>query len=120
MNLRRGWLTALLLAFIVRALIPQGFMAGSSAQVPLVICSGHGLESPTGSTERPGQPTAKSDHVCPFAGFQALDPPAHLVITDSGIAWVASDQPRFAVIVFPGRGLAAPPPPSTASPRDLG
>ena len=91
-------------------------MAGNSAQVPLVICSGHGLESPTGSTEQPGQPTAKSDHVCPFAGFQALDPPVRLVTRDASIAWVTSVQPHFAVVVFPGRELAAPPPQSHAPP----
>ena len=119
MDLKRGWFAVVLLAFVIRALVPQGFMIGTTASVPLVICSGHGPESDTSSKQTPGGATSKADHVCPFAGFQAVEAPVRLAVSDAAVTWRETDQLRFAVIVYPGRGLAAPPPPSHAPPSLL-
>lgn len=115
-NFGRGWFAVVLLAFVIRALVPQGFMIGTTAGVPLVVCSAHGQDSAAGSKPAPGVPSSKADHLCPFAGFQAIEAPVRLDVTKSSVAWRRTGQPRFAVIVYPGRGLAAPPPPSHARP----
>ena len=118
-----GWrgvfMTLAILALALKILVPQGFMvADRGALFPLVICTGHGpmLVLPEGH-DPSKTPEKKSDAPCAFAG--SVTPP-----TPSLVAAIAEPYAlpalRIAAIrsndTAPGRGLAAPPPPSHAPP----
>lgn len=116
---------ALLLAaaLLVRALVPAGWMVGSTADgVGLVLCDGLAPETAdahAGMHHAPadqGEPEEPAPDVpCAFAGLAA----AHEPVTPIGL-----DHPSPATAVVtpilpsatPGRGLAAPPPPATGPP----
>jgi hypothetical protein len=115
---RLGALVALL-AIAVGLLAPQGFMVASGRSGPtIVICTGHGPAT------MPGQPD-RSDHkgghaqACAFAGHGiASSPPSLAIIGKVVFAPQTALQVALADLA-PGRGLAAPPPPSQGPPNFL-
>ncbi len=116
-NLRHPGLLILALAALwVQVLVPQGFMVASASNGPaLVICTGHGpLQAPDHSGKAP-KPT--SDAPCVFAAHGAVSatplPVFLLAPIDAPAAIVAQSFVRQS----PGRGLAAPPPPSQGPPQ---
>lgn len=114
--LRGVLLTLAALALVVRIAIPQGTMVSGPAGMTglqLVICTG------SGPMKAPDAPAQKStpDKACAFAGHGSAGAPepAPQVETAQFTAFV---QPAGAVPadLIPGRGLAAPPPPSLGPP----
>jgi hypothetical protein len=116
------------LALAVRLSAPTGWMLAPGDHGPrMVICTGHGTETLGGTTlggdpaKAPAnRPDKTADHVCVFAGAHAAPtPPAHAIVP------VAVTAPTTSIFVAtladqrPGRGLAAPPPPSQGPPPRL-
>jgi len=114
LNRRSGLVIVALLALWIQALIPAGYMISPDQSAGLVICTGHG---PLASHEHPGgAPTSNHDGACVFAGHGlAVSPPipGHAPIH---IIFVHTPAAVLAIAQSPGRGLAAPPPPSHAPP----
>jgi hypothetical protein len=105
-----------LAALWIQVLIPQGFMVAQASTGPaLVICTGHGpLQSPDHSGKAP-KPT--SDAPCVFAAHGAVSaPPLPALLAAPDFAPVTIAAQSF-VTQSPGRGLAAPPPPSQGPPQ---
>ena len=107
------------LAFAVRLATPAGWMLSASASGPtLVICTGHGLQTLPDPGKTPGHaPDKSSDHPCVFAGAHAAPTPAALIAIPTGSPAPVDAAPSIiAADQRPGRGLAAPPPPSHGPP----
>lgn len=102
----------------LRIVTPVGFMPGVTAdgRATLVICSS---ELSAHSQGDKGQHGPQSEAPCAFAG-QAAAPAAEGVAVPMATS-VAYAAPARAVPrdVIPGRGLTAPPPPSTGPPIRL-
>ncbi|HEX4712718.1 hypothetical protein [Phenylobacterium sp.] len=123
-NLSAAWrsvaLALVALSLAVKVLVPAGFMVAADGGTPgLVICTGHGPVTLAALGEGPSKAPAqkKSDAPCAFAG--STTPPTPSLV--AAIAEPYAQPPlRIAAIrsshVAPGRGLAAPPPPSHAPP----
>src|SRR5579871_167780 len=111
------------LALALQLAVPPGFMVAPRAAggPAIVICTGHGPQlAEPGDRGGPAKaPTGKMASLCPFvghAGVPTIAPPVAL----RGAAFVAyADAPALVAHTAPGRGLAAPPPPSQAPPRRL-
>ena len=113
-----------MLALALRVLIPSGFMVADQQTghggYPIVICTGHGALTlaPPGDNKAPS-PKSATHAPCAFAGaatpvapiLSALQPSAY-ALSSPVLAAVQPDQ-------IPGRGLAAPPPPSIGPPSHL-
>ena len=123
---RAGWrgvfLTLALLALAMKVAAPPGFMfAPTSPGSPftLMICTGHGPLILGTSHHKGGASQSKSEAPCAFAGHAA--PPTPAFGPEIAVAAYAhAIQPtaiRFDLV--PGRGLAAPPPPSQGPPTLL-
>lgn len=122
------WLLALrtfvLVALIARALIPPGFMleaATESRSVKVVLCAAHGaveayVDRVTGeiTTEAPAKKAPAGDPPCAFAALAKLAPPSAVAVVFAVAPAPFVRQPS--AILDPGRGLSAPPPPSTGPP----
>ena len=101
-----------LLALLVQALIPPGYMLSSAATArpTVVICTGHGPFQADGQHQLPPQ-KQKASGVCAFAG-QGPAPVVQASQLPMALAWplaareLKADHPAL----FVGRGLAAPPP----------
>lgn len=121
----RVFLALALVGVVLKIIVPPGFMVGSvdaggRAGYPLVICTGHGpamAPSDLGG-KSPGQ-KPRADSPCSFAGqASAASPP---ILSPIAAPWVRLKT----LLVFahfdlaPGRGLAAPPPPSQGPPVSL-
>ena len=122
----RGTLVALsLFALTLRLLIPAGFMPGTSLSMPIVVCTGQGpmlmtmnIAMEPDHRSDPGQaPSGGSGHPCDFASLGApalfatpIEP--SVASTVVAVAGLTTPRPQTA----PGRGIAAPPPPSHAPP----
>jgi len=117
-RLRLGLAVLALLAVALRVLIPSGFMvAQSRAGFPLVICTGHGPLDLSGKTDPLHGKTSTTDAPCAFSGHAVTTPPAAFVVGAAvGLVYLAPAIDRRGDLV-PGRGLAAPPPPSQGPPR---
>lgn len=117
---RRALLALAFVALAFKVLVPPGFMVAQDPAgrfLSIVICTGHGpltIPSPHGSKAPPVRP--KSDTPCAFAGQSVSPPPADLTVGSAPIAVPAIVSDRPVPSVRPGRGLAAPPPPSQAPP----
>jgi hypothetical protein len=122
---KSGWawrnvaLTLAILALAVKVVVPPGFMiADAGAAFPITICTGHGpLILAPGDAKAPKAPKHKMDTPCTGAGN--VTPPNPAIVADLAepylwAATVLGAGPAFDVA--PGRGLAAPPPPSHAPP----
>jgi hypothetical protein len=116
-------LTLTILALALKVMVPPGFMiADHGSPFLITICTGHGPlvlnPSDHGRSKAPIQ--KKMDTPCTGAGN--VTPPApqmwtaisepHALVADQTLAGSAVD-------LLPGRGLAAPPPPSQGPPLTL-
>lgn len=114
----RGVLLALaVMALVMRVAIPQGFMLASpdAASGPqLVICTGHGplKAGPVAPADK-----SRPDTPCVFAGHGAGAAPPTAPQAEA-LAFLSPAEPQRPIPgdALPGRGLAAPPPPSLAPP----
>jgi hypothetical protein len=107
------------LALVAQVIVPPGFMVARSGDAPtIVVCTGHGpwMAMPE-EASRPGKARpSDQNHSCVFAGHGAIAPPpavlapAHAQM-DYGVTPGAPIRD-----LRPGRGLAAPPPPSRGPP----
>lgn len=121
-DLRGIWrdvaLTFVVLALVMRVAIPPGMMAGPAASgFPIVVCTGHGplVIGEVGGPKAP--PHKTSDAPCAFAAAAAAaTPPVPAVVSQPLTIVVERSAVQFAADLAPGRGLAAPPPPSHAPP----
>ena len=105
-----------LLALLFKVYVPTGFMVGDGGTV--VICTGMGpMKMADTHREAPAAPDKhKADHACPFASNGA-PPLAHpMVAALVAPMMLETRTDSVALNVAPGRGLAAPPPPSTGPP----
>jgi hypothetical protein len=116
----RGWAVGLaLLALFLQGLMPSGFMAAREAgRATVVICTGHGAASSLADLagHPTKQPQSKPAAPCAFAGSGvAASPPVAALIAGP---IVRQNTPLVAAHfdLSPGRGLAAPPPPSQGPP----
>lgn len=122
--------TFALIAFIVRGLVPAGYMLETSAEpgqfVKVAICHGDGgtgtltLDLKTGkyvdTDDLPGQsdPDQKASS-CPYAMTAFFSLPAVAVTLNKPVYDAYAPALEIA-LVAPGQGLAAPPPPPRAPP----
>lgn len=119
-----------LLAMLVRAIIPAGYMIayadpGTGRYLTVEMCDGHSTQTQvidldTGATVDPSKisKTGKTDNTsspCVFAGVVAMGAP---LSSAEPVEFRLTHQVDFAVVrdLRPGRGIAAPPPPSTGPP----
>ncbi len=133
---RTGFAQALaafaLLAMVVRALVPAGYMFTPSQDqrfITVTLCSGHGpaelvMDLTTGVVVDPGSTNQNdapsksapgADAPCVFAVAAALSAPEQPASLPFVFRLASAALPR-AIAVAPGRGLAAPPPWSTGPP----
>lgn len=121
-----GWRLLLpLLALVLKILVPPGYMPGTSLAEPIVLCSGQDAMAAMpgmamgddGHRQHHGASDQDTDHPCAFAGLgaAALATPPHqpIVVPVRAEAQIAA---TILTAVAPGRGMAAPPPPSHAPP----
>lgn len=111
-----------LLALTLKLLVPPGFMPGTSLAQPIVLCPDQGPMPMMAMMDHAGHhhpmaPHDKAGHPCAFAGVGAavlapyLDGPRLAALPPERAA-PSSDRR----VIAPGRGMAAPPPPSHAPP----
>ena len=107
---------------LLRAFLPAGWMPAEGGR--LVICTGQGavtvesskLGLPFGEPSQQA-PSGKHDAHCAFAGLGAATAPGPLAIPKLlTVTFIEVSTPGHSFIT-PGRGLAAPPPPSHAPPH---
>jgi hypothetical protein len=116
---RAGFSVLAMLAFFLQLVVPQGFMlARDGGQPAIVICTGHGpLLAAADDHGVPAKaPKPKPDGTCAFAGHGATPTEAPL-LTLAPVRFerlIAPAGPRLSTT--PGRGLAAPLPPSQGPP----
>ena len=111
-----------LTALLINILVPPGFMTAASGQGPaLVICSGHGPVSvaPDDLAGTHKSPKSKPDAPCTFAGHGVATAPALAIAAAVQVFSSVPDVAPVLADLTPGRGLAAPPPPSQAPPINL-
>ena len=112
-----AWFAMAVVAVLVRALIPTGYMVAPDQAFRLVICTGHGPAVSRNDRETPSRAPQKPDQACAFAGFHAAtSSPAPAMVVAVAQDWVAAAPRMGSLDLAPGRGLAAPPPPSPAPP----
>lgn len=123
-----------LLAFLVRALVPEGFMlaeASAGRYLTLTLCNGHGdaevMDLATGAILSHGHHSAagapksgdkssdKDKPACPYAASAVFDAP-QLAIDRVVNSDVGDTVDVATPAVRPGQGIPAPPPPSTGPP----
>jgi len=117
---RRVFLALAVLALAFQVLVPPGFMVSDGPSHAIVICTGHG--SVTASLDDHGRPAKSpkdnSDHACPFAGHGGTP----LLLSPQSVERAIVVPPLDGAVgpvadLAPGRGLAAPPPPSQGPPQ---
>ena len=110
-----------LIALLLQMMIPAGYMVSDGPSGPaLVICTGHGPLLSSADPGHPGNaPPVRPDMPCAFAGHGVLATPAlSPVVAAASISGAPTlAQPQWDLT--PGRGLAAPPPPSQGPPRSI-
>ncbi len=119
-GLRGVFLTLAVLALVLKVLVPQGYMVSNKGDgFPLVICTGHGVQTVAGANHDGSKAPLqkKTDAPCAFAGGVTPPAPSQLAVLSEPYATQADRivdlRPRD---LTPGRGLAAPPPPSQGPP----
>ena len=117
--------TLAVLALLFQVFLPQGLMIASQGDKAVItICTGHGpmqVQAPddASSKKAPAGKTS-SDTPCAFAGHAPPVPvPVAAPLAEPAPQLSAEASPRFASTPAPGRGLAAPPPPSRGPPVSL-
>ena len=111
-----AWFAMALAAVMVRAFIPTGYMIAPDQGLNLVICTGHGPAVSRTDGETPSKAPQKPDQPCAFAGFHAAATTAAVALIAAPTVWQAASPRPHSLDLSPGRGLAAPPPPSHAPP----
>ena len=110
---RRARAVLVLLALLMQALLPSGYMLAAAQDGPpaIVICTGHGPLKLAAPSDRKAPLQKKSAGVCAFAG-QGAPPIPQAAQPLSEIRWSEAvpvvDGVRRSLFV--GRHLAAPPP----------
>jgi hypothetical protein len=124
-----------LLALLVRAVVPSGYMLAAAETaggryLTVQMCSGHAAQvvdldtgkpvdpSTLAKSEKPQNEKSKNDPSqtpCVFAGAPALVEPVSVA---ESVEFLAERDVDFGIMrdVRPGRGIPAPPPPSTGPP----
>ncbi|MBC6983277.1 hypothetical protein H8B08_16145 [Caulobacter sp. 17J80-11] len=118
-------MTLAAVAIALKVLVPPGFMLATDARsdvVPIVLCTAYGAkvvhidadQAPPSDDDHGGK--TPHDAACAFTGHAAS--PLTPVAAPFAYAGVALPAHRFDApsAPAPGRGLAAPPPPSQAPP----
>jgi hypothetical protein len=120
-NERSGILLALIaLAMLTRALVPAGWMPAGDGTALLTLCNGGTISvaqaraAMGGDEHAPATPVV--DQPCAFAGVPAIDAPPPLAAPPRPIAVARAEPSTRLRDVGVGRGLVAPPPPSTGPP----
>lgn len=126
----RGFAALALLALLVRAFVPAGFMlaeadTGSGRYLTLEFCDAHAgvqkvvdldtgkiIDAPVKGKSSNAQPP------CVCATAVAIESPEPVA---QPVAFISTQDVNFAEIrdLSPGRGIAAPPPPSTGPPAHI-
>lgn len=118
-GIRGVFLTLAILALALKVIVPQGFMVAARGDgFPLVICTGHGVETVANDDHGSKTPAQKkSDAPCAFAGNLAPPAPSQVALLSEPYV-LGAQQAALAKArdLMPGRGLAAPPPPSQGPP----
>ena len=115
-----------ILALSVRIVVPQGYMVAQRGQgfsSPIVLCTADGartvfVDNQGGATSGPAQDHSGDVHhdaPCIFAASAALASPDLFTVLE-GVRTVHLEDAPVPVGQSPGRGLSAPPPPSTGPP----
>lgn len=115
---------------MLKVLVPPGFMVGKAvdeAPFALVLCTAQGMvtvaaSAPVGGVADPGgdpDGAAVDGGPCAFAAASQVAPPPFGAVAPAVFTGVERIEPRFAVHLAPGRGLAAPPPPARGPPSLL-
>jgi hypothetical protein len=118
---KAGGALLLALALACRLAAPEGWMLAAGPDGPkLVICTGHGVATAPGHPDGHGGSSSDGhgDHACVFGGPHT--PPAPSLATAAPVRVnIAYDAPAPSPLADqrPGRGLAAPPPPSHGPPQ---
>jgi hypothetical protein len=121
-GLSRLALILALLAWSLRLAIPAGYMTAPAAApglAPLlVICDGAAGAAKDGKPDqKPAGNNTTADHACPFAQAASFAPPPALAaVSLASPLTVEVQAPSPLRDLVPGRGLAAPPPPSQGPP----
>jgi hypothetical protein len=129
----KAGIVALLLALAMRLLVPTGFMWEPVADggARLVPCTGMAPDMPSAhamhhmamagsSHEKSGDSNDTASHECAFSGLGGPLDLADPFVAPAAISFVAVALPALvAQAVSPGRGLAAPPPPSRGPPATV-
>jgi hypothetical protein len=120
-GVKRRWAAALaVLALLLQAFAPPGTMLArdGDGRAVIVLCTGHGPAMTFGDLiGQPGKaPKSKPDSPCAFAAHGAATeaPILAAIAVPIARAQPAPTPTRFDLV--PGRGLAAPPPPSQGPP----
>jgi hypothetical protein len=132
---KRVLLGCALVAMLLKVLIPAGFMLAQNATtqlVAVVICTGSG--SQTLFMDQDGQFVSKDSDKKGHGGSENGPGDHPCTFAHHGTALLANISPDLETVAFtqapsqlrlalmdqaPGRGLAAPPPPATASPFQI-
>ena len=121
-RMRGAFFALAFVALLVKLMVPVGFMAaeGPTAQgFPLVICTAQGRAILPASTEHAPAHKSKTDAPCAFAANTAPPAPAEVAVLAAPFRIEALAVREVRADLQPGRGLAAPPPPSHAPPAAL-
>jgi hypothetical protein len=123
---RRLSMTAAFLALVLQLMFPAGFMAAAPGQahgLPIVICSAQGQSvvdwdqlTAADSGAHKSKAPAKGMASCPFAGHATASGAPEPLAVAAPVAFVRTAETVRPYAVFPGRGLAAPPPPAIGPP----
>jgi hypothetical protein len=111
-----------LIALVMLVIVPPGFMASANGSAAgLVICSGHGpLTLSADGRLKPlndrQSPKSRPDAPCAFAGHGVAATPTPVAVAAPSHPSVRPEPFQALADRAPGRGLAAPPPPSQAPP----
>lgn len=119
---RAGLAVLAMLALLLQLAVPQGFMVARDAGQPvIVICTGHGpLLAPADDRGLPAKaPKPKPSAMCAFAGHGGTPMPTRaLALAEVRFEPAVAVAPP-SLSATPGRGLAAPPPPSQGPPTRI-
>lgn len=119
---RAAFLALAFLALLVKVTVPAGFMLatpGAGSGFPLVLCTGHGPLESKAADQKGREAKTHSDAPCAFAGQAAPPTPALGAEVPQTSAVAYAPQAAIPADLIPGRGLAAPPPPSQGPPLSL-
>lgn len=123
---RRVPMAAAFLALLLQLMFPAGFMAAEPGQahgfLPIVICTAQGQSvvdwDVAGlSGKAPDHKAPARTMACPFAGHAVVVTAPPPLAVAAPVAFAEAVPPARPYLVFPGRGLAAPPPPAIGPPR---